>query len=83
MINFEDIIGLWASETHFLIIRGNLIEFCLKNQSPIFSEYPRIRYNSEKISISDSVSIYQLTNNDDDMYFDVRGVIIQMNRMHR
>lgn len=79
---YEEIIGLWVSETHFLIIRSNLIEFCVKNEQPELIEYPRVRKYLENISISDSISIYGFTNNKDEIYFEINGRIIKMDRMH-
>lgn len=81
-VKLEEIIGLWASETHYLIIRENLIEYCVKHESPILIEYPRMRYYANSVSISDSCSICGITN-DDDMIFEIDGQIINMNRINK
>lgn len=79
---YEEIIGLWASETHFLIIRNSLIEYCIKNEQPEITEYPRVRCNLENISLSDSISIHGFTSYKDEIYFEICSHIVKMNRMH-
>lgn len=79
---YEKLIGLWASETHFLIIRNNLIEYCIKGKSTEIIEYPRVRHNLDSISISDTISIYMLTDSEDEIHFKIGDQVVKMNRMN-
>lgn len=81
-IKIKEILGLWASETHYLIIRENIVEYCVKNENPDIREYPNFKCYPDKISISDSISIQEFTYNSDDVYFEIKGRILQMHRMH-